>query len=463
MSAGFLNKIKNLFKREKDLEIEHAIPKSQMVGDIQAFLKKSGSFGAATFLYIDVDSFSDILELYGQKSADKVIVELATRIARILPVKGNLSWYKNDEFLVFIPDEDNTARSEKLCQKLFEGIEPVFIGANGEEIKLTVSIGICHFPFAGTTFKELMENLEITTYVSKRDGGNKYTNFFATIYDEEKDNMDYYYEIKQAMKRKEFVLYYQPIIDFKKETICGAEALMRWDSPTKGIQAPQKFIKVMEQSGDIHWVGAWGIDTMLRFYEEVCKEYPDLKLTFSLNLSTKQLLNKGLAEDLIRIAGKHKVKPANVMFEFTDYMIYEEMNVIRSNILALKNYGFKIAVDNFILEGHSVLDIQRSPLDVIKIGRTFLQDIENNAVMERHLDNLMKYSKTNNKVLIAEGIEDAVSLNYVKSKKLRYGSGYYFAKPLNTIGFKEYIARKQWLVELEKAKALEEKELPKTD
>lgn len=450
---------KNLkhFKEEDDIIVENAIPSSQMLQSIQKHIKRVGTFGAATLIYVDLDSFHDLNSLFGPKACDEILREVATRILRVLPYKASITRFQNDEFLVFIRDEDNVVRNEKLCKKILDVINMPFQILIGESINISASLGVCTFPTAGHTVKELLSNLELTTYVSKRDGGNKFTNYYATLSDDEKDNMTYYKEIKEAIQRKEFVLYYQPIIDLKNRIIYGAEALMRWNHPTQGVLSPQKFIKVMEQSGDIRWVGEWGIDTMIRFHMEMQEKYPAIPLILSLNLSTKQLLNPSLANSLIAIASKHHAKPSNFMLEITDFMMYEKIGVIKTNIFKLKDYGFKIAVDGFSLDGQSVQTIQRSPVDVIKLGREFVKNPANNFMREKLLAILLDFASKNNKTIISEGIEGPEGISYVKEQGLQLASGYYFAKPLNAEDFTNYMDRLEWRTQLDVVANLEDK------
>lgn len=446
------------FKEEDDIIVENAITNSQMIQSMQKHFKRVGNFGAATVLYVDIDSFSDLNELFGVKACDEILREMATRIIRILPYKASLTRYRNDEFLIFIRDEDNAARNEKLCKKILDIISMPFQIMLGENIHLTASIGLCTFPTAGTTVKELISNLELTTYVSKRDGGNRFTFYYATLSEEEKENMSYYKEIKEAIRNKEFVLYFQPIIDLENRTIFGAEALMRWNHPTQGVLSPQKFIKVMEQSGDIRWVGEWGIDSMIRFHEVMQNKFPAIPLTLSLNLSTKQLLNPDLANSLISIASRHRAHPGNFMFEITDFMMYEKIGVIKTNIFKLKDFGFKIAVDSFPLDGQSVQTIQKSPIDVIKISRDFVKNINSNFMKEKLLSILMEFSKQNNRKIIAEGIEGAAAVEYIKKQDISLASGYYFAKPVSSADFEAYVEKMMWRPQLDLVANLEDQQ-----
>jgi EAL domain-containing protein (putative c-di-GMP-specific phosphodiesterase class I) len=231
---------------------------------------------------------------------------------------------------------------------------------------------------------------------------------------------------------------------------------MRWNHPTKGVQAPNTFLKVLEQSGDIKWVGEWGVDTMIRIHKQLKDKYPTIPLKFSLNLSTKQLLNPELANSFIALMNKHNARPDNFMLEISEFQMVEKLATIKTNIYKLRDFGFKIAVDAFDLDGQSVQTITRSPMDVIKLGRSFLRDIDNNFMKEKLLQILIKYSIDNSKMLISEGIETAVVAKYVKNQTIRYGQGYYFAKPMSYEAFEEYIERREYKRLLDEVTKLEE-------
>jgi len=445
-------------KEASEVIVENAITKKAMEESIKGYIKRVDKFGAMTLLYVDIDGFGDLNEVFGRETCDQLLKEMAQRILRVLPYKASLTRYKNDEFLVFVKDEDNTQRIEKLATRIVDIINSPYQVLQGEAVSVTCSVGISTYPTAGETFEDLYSNLELTTYVSKRDGGNKFTNFYASIKEEEMDNMLYYQEVKHAILNKEFVLYYQPIVNLVDKTMQGAEALMRWNHPTKGVQAPSTFLKVLEQSGDIKWVGEWGIESMIRMHNMMAEKYPTIPLRFSLNLSTKQLLDSNLANKFIDIMNKNNAKPEHYMFEISDFMVVEKIAVIRTNIYKLRDYGFKIAVDGFELDGQSVQAIQKSPIDVIKLGRSFLKDIENNFMKEKLLQILVKYAIDNNRMIISEGIETAEIGKYVKTQKVSYGQGYYFAKPMGQEAFVEYIDKHQYRVLLDDISALEDSE-----
>lgn len=454
----FIRRNIKLAQEEKEVITENAVTKRSMVSSVKYYIKKVDKFGAFVLISVDLDGFGDLNEIFGEKACDQILKEMAGRIVRILPYKGSLCRYEGDEFLIFIKDEDNKDRIEKVAKQILEVVNAPYQVLAGEAISMTCSIGIVTYPTAGENFDDLRKNIELTSYVSKRDGGNKYTSFYATIAEDETDNMAYYREIKNAIANKEFVLYYQPIVNIKERTLVGCEALMRWNHPTKGVQSPATFLKVLEQSGDIRWVGEWGIDTMIKVHNSLITKFPTTQIRISLNLSTKQLLDSNLANTFINIMKKAGAKPEDYMLEISDFMMVEKIGIIKTNIYKLRDFGFKIAVDGFELDGQSVQAVQRAPIDVIKLGRSFLADVNNNYMKERLLEILVKYGQDNNVDIVSEGIENTDIVRYVKNQNVFLGQGYHFARPMGLEAFEDYIEKKQYRVVLEELSNIEDSE-----
>lgn len=445
-------------KEASEVIVENALTKNQITDSITNYIKKVDRFGAFSLLYIDIDGFADLNDVFGRETCDQMLKEAASRILRVLPYKASLARYQNDEFLVFIKDEDNKARLEKIATQINEIINNPYQVLIGESIRLSASIGVVTYPIAGSSFDELYNNLLLTTYVSKRDGGGRFTSYYSSISEEETSNMEYFQEVKGAIQRNEFTLYYQPIVNLTDGSLNGCECLMRWNHPEKGVQSPATFLKVLEQSGDIAWVGRWGLEEMIKIHNDMASKFQEIKLRFSLNLSTKQLLDPELANSFISIINKAQAKPEDYMLEVSDFMMLEKIAVVKTNIYKLKDFGFKIAVDGFELDGQSVQAIQRSPIDVIKLGRSFLKDIENNFMKERLLEILVKFASDNNKTIISEGVENVEVAKYVKDQNVFLEQGYLFGKPMSYEGFNEYVEKHQYRVVIEDITNLEDTE-----
>lgn len=442
------SKIKKYLKDRNDSISSRFIPNKQIFKLMQKHFKSVGNFGTATLILVDIDNFRNLKEVYGEEIGDKIITEVSKHLIALIPSEASISLLNTDGFLIFIPDEGLQSRVEKLCKKMLEAVKSSSNTEDLQHLSLSASIGVCTYPQSGSTVKELLEGVNLTTAVSKRSGGNKVTSYYATLSNDERSNMVQYEEIRTAIQKKEFILYYLPIIDITNQKLFGTEALTRWNHPTKGILPPKEFMQLLEQTGDIHWVGRWGMDRMVRFQQSLNIKYPELHLVFSLNLSLKQLLNPDLAVDFIEIIKQLNAKPSRIMLEITDFMVYKNMKVIEANITKLKAFGFRIAADCFPLNPQSVLAIQNSPIDVIKLSKDFLKDITNNFSQEKLLENLIEYCKKNNKMIICDGIETKDLLQYVKSQNLEFGSGFYFAKALDIPSLMKYIEEEKWKEQL---------------
>ncbi len=429
-------KIKRYFVDGEIFFAENLLSKQQINKIIKKHIKKVGNFGTASLIMVDIDEYQNILDSHGEEIASNVLNKVIDSINTLLPDDSLLSIIKSGSLLIFIPNEGNQSKIEKLCKKI---IENICSSAQDYETKITASIGVCIYPRSGNTLKQLLDNLNLATFVSKRNGGNKVTSYYETLSDEERNYMLNYEEIRTAIKKREFVLYYQPIIDFKNNKIYGFETLIRWNHPTKGLLSRIDFINLLEQTGDIHWLGQWELEKILRFQQSVNNKYPSENFIFSLNLSLKQLLNPLLAKSLIEVVKQINVKTNKILIEITDFVVYEKMKVVQANITRLKAYGFKIAADDFVVNPQSVLSVQNCPIDVIKLQKNFLKDIINNFSSERLLVDLIDYCNKTKKIIICDGIESIELYNYVKNQNIEYGSGLYFSKPVDNSNLLKFI------------------------
>lgn len=432
------------FKEESSVILNESLSKTDIKRTVTKYLNKVGAYGACSLLYCDLDGFTNLNEMLGRKACDEILKEVALKILRALPYNATFSLYNNDEFLIFVKEQNDREALEALAKKICDVVNTDYRITVSEDINLTCSIGCVTYPTCGTTFGELLTNLELSTYVSKRDGGNKFTTYYSTLTELEKENFAMFSEVKQAIKNKEFVLYYQPIIDIEKNTIFGAEALMRWNHPSQGIISPQRFLPVLEQSGDIKWVGEWGLETIVKEYLTLSAKHVEFDLKISLNLSTKQLLNPNLSSQFIDIVKKYGVEPSHFMLEIGEYTAYDRLGKVKNNLLKLRDYGFLVAVDGFDLDESALFNIERAPIDVIKLDRTFLSDKTKDSIKEKFVALLVEFAKTHDHQLICEGIENQEMVEYIRKNGIKFGQGYYYSKPLAEEDFVQYIAGRKW-------------------
>lgn len=433
------------FKEENDILNDKTLSKNEMNKSISSYIKKVGRFGDFTLIYIDIDNFTSLNEIFGKEQCDEFLQEISQRFSKRLPYRTVISKYNNDEFLIFIKENLTYENACKITESLLSDVKQKLFVSTNESIVLTASAGVCLYPSCGKTLNDLIRNLELATYISKREGGAKYTVFYNTLTKEETNNFKFFKEVKQAILNKEFCLYYQPIMDLNRNELYGFEALMRWNHPERGVLPPKEFIDIMDKSGDIYWVGKWGLELLTKMLPEVQKLTPNGECHISLNLSTKQLTYESLADDLILVAKKSGVNPKNIILEIGGYTMFEKLDNVKQNLMKLRDFGFMTAVDGFELDYSTLTRIQKEPIDMIKLNRTFLTDVNSNdEIREKFVKMLTESAAIAKRLVVAEGIETPDNVEYIKKQDIVYGQGYLYSKPMPDSEVLDFVRYRKW-------------------
>lgn len=440
----FLIKL-NIKKLSEDNNVidDKLVSKAEMDRSITSYIKKVGKFGDFSLIYIDIDNFTNTNELFGSEQCDEFLKEIAARFERRYPYRTVISRYKADEFLIFIKENLTYEQVCKVCENLLSDVRTKLFVSTDESIVLTASAGICLYPSCGRDTANLVKNLELATYISKREGGNKYTVYYNNLTKDETSNFEFFKEVKAAIANKEFCLYYQPMIDLIHDTVYGFEALMRWNHPKEGVLPPAKFITIMEQSGDIYWVGKWGLELLAQKLLELQKA-GNADINVSLNLSSKQLTYEDLSDDLILVAKKAGVDAKHIILEVNGYQMFSGAMNVKNNLLKLRDYGFKVAVDGFDLDYTTITRIAKEPIDIIKLNRSFLSDIENNDIKEKFVHMLVETSDSINRTVISEGVETKEHEEYIEKNGIKFAQGYYYSKPMEDSLVLDFVRYKKW-------------------
>lgn len=435
--------------REKDnVLVDTMITKQEMRTSINTYASKVGSYGQFSLFYIKLDDYETHKEILGEDLLKENVKNFAERLVYEFKGEANICQYDNDSFLIFDKNEYDYESLEDIAKKILDIVGESY-NVRNQNISITASIGVAMYPTCGTGFKELFENLELATYIAQRDGGNKYILYYNELREKESSNLEYFNEVRGAMDRGELTLYYQPIIDVKSKALYGFEALLRWEHPTKGIISPANFIPILEQSGDIAYLSRWCLTQVITKIEEIETVYPNRDIKIGINLSVKQMVDENMAPEFAKIIKKHNVNTNKIILEVAQYAMFEKMNQVRVNILRLRDLGFGIATDGLGLDFKSIAQIESKPIDVLKLDRTFLSDIEDNQIQEKYVQMLLENANKTNRVVISEGVEDFKHLEYVKKQNIEYVQGYYIAKPFDSKELVDYIHSEDWLLKID--------------
>lgn len=428
------------YRDELTLFIDGALSKNEIIFSITSHISKIPKDMSFSLMLMSFDKFEEVVNIFGEKEAQKILERFVANIDKALPQKVQIGRYSKDEFIIAIRGDYSRADTMRLAERIREAAALPIKVVGGTETNQHVSIGIAYYPYHGRNFKQLFNSLTLALYIAKRAGGDSIILYSDEMNAQESENVRFYSEIKDAIANKQFMLYYQPIIDIDSHHIYGAEALLRWQHPEYGVLSPNKFIHIIEQSGDINWVGNWGIECLIKEYLLLKKMFPAQHFQLSMNLSPKQLANENLIMNFQNLVKKYRVLAKNITLEIIEFAIFEKHDVVRDNLTKLKELGFQIAVDGFAMD-HTILEkIGSLPLDIIKLDRDFLQEDEESSLLKtRYAEMLIEFAEKNNKKIICEGIENYEMLQKAGNYNINLLQGFYFSKPISEEDFHKYL------------------------
>lgn len=429
---------------ETNVLLEEFVSRSEIVRSIEYYIGRIGAFGNFTLFYFEIDDFDNLQQTLGREEMEKLLLELGSRLVKDLPSRMTMCHYSADGFLLFSKTEFDPDSVRETAQDILDQVVRPYTVFGGEEISITISMGVVMYPTCGSNFKELMSNLELANYVSRRSGQNKFTLYYQELRERESENLAYFKEVKDAIKNKEFTLYYQPIIDLKNNDIFGFEALLRWNHPVHGVLSPFNFISILEQSGDIHWVGLWGLEELIKESLILQEKFKDKDIKLSLNLSTKQLMSDTVSDDFRKLVRKYRIDPKKIILEIGEFAMYEQVDIIRTNLLRFRDIGFLVAVDGLGLDYTTLSSIEKQPIDMLKLARDFLEDMNNNFIKEKYVGMLVDYSNTTNRLVVSEGVENSEMVEYIQKNGINLAQGYYYSAPFADSEVIHYIEEEMW-------------------
>lgn len=418
-------------KEERLNRVEGMIDKSALLTDISYYISKYQRDGAFALMMVSIENMDDFLEAFGRKEANKLITTIAERLKKTLPVYALTSRFAYDRFVIYLKHEDSNASIRNISQDIIDALKkPVHLfGENTYELLTSVAATI--YPIHSTKIKGLLENLEMAIYVAKKQGYNNYVVYNENIGEQETENLKYYQEIKNAIARKEFTLFYQPMLDLENNSVYGFESLLRWQHPEFGLLPPAKFINIMEQTGDIFWIGLWGFEELIKYYAEVRKTFPYEEFCASINVSPRQIYDPKFIEGIAKLAKKYRIDTTKFVFEFAEFTIFEKQEAIKNHIAQIKSFGFKVAIDGMGLDTNILAKLDQAPIDIIKINREFLKNYEEDQAMRNVVQMLVDFGKKFGKRIVIEGVENQEAANIAQSLGIKLAQGYHFSPPVN--------------------------------
>ncbi len=407
-------------------------------------------------MFVDLDRFKQINDTFGHSLGDLLLKGIAERLRSCLrrsdcisrlelgETEPSVGRFGGDEFTILIPDIPNARAVAKIAKRIMETISEQF-ELDRQEIFVTPSIGISIYPHDGKTAESLLKNADVAMYAAKDKGRSGYHFFNETMNKKTFDKLTLENHLRKAIKRDEFTIYYQPKVEIKTGKLVGAEALLRWNHPTKGLITPSKFIPIAEETGLIKPMGLWG-------FHAVCKQSVKWQkrglppIPISVNLSAVQFQQRDLTDKIIRILLETKMDPKLIEMEITESTIMQNEEDAGRVLMRLKDLGISISIDDFGTGYSSLYYLKRFTLDALKIDRSFIKDLRTDPDDRAITTAIIALARTLGLKVIAEGVEEIAHLKFLLEMGCDHAQGFFFSPPLPAEGFIQYVSKHYELV-----------------
>ena len=381
-------------------------------------------------LFLDLDHFKTINDSLGHAVGDSLLQQVALRISQRMRDEDTAARLGGDEFIILLsevgdePDEamDNVMNLAESILHLFD--MPFYV--DGHELHVTVSIGIALFPLIESSTDQLLQKSDVAMYEAKQAGRNTIRIFLPEMQQTVDNRRATEKGLHRALAEDELELYYQPQID-ADNNIIGLEALLRWNHPVKGIIAPEEFIDIAEKTGLIIRIGDWVLNTACNHLSQISANN---ELTMCINVSPRQFSEPSFVDKVKNVISETGVNPENVQLEITEGMVLRDIESAINKMQKLKSAGVGLSIDDFGTGYSSLAYLKRLPIDILKIDKSFILDVdkdENDAVIVDTIIAMAKHMKID---IVAEGVETEQALQFLKSRGCRKFQGYIFGRPM---------------------------------
>jgi diguanylate cyclase (GGDEF)-like protein len=395
---------------------------------LQAALERVGRTPSGlAVLFIDLDGFKPINDSFGHAAGDEVLRQVGQRLLETAGEGDLVARVGGDEFLLLLEQPDHPWAASALAQRVLRALGRTYALPHAVEVSLSCSIGIALFPQHGPVGK-LIANADAAMYAAKSVGGSTFAFFEPRMDVDVREQVELQRDLRLAMERGELQLYYQPKVDARTAQVTGAEALVRWQHPTRGTVSPQVFIPVAERFGMIGALGAWVVDEACRQVRAWLDE--GLRIRVAVNLSVHQLRQEDLVPRIERALREYRVEPKLLSFEITESVAMEDTQATMRAFSQLAQVGVLLAIDDFGTGHSSLAYLRKLPARQLKIDRSFVADIERSADALAVVDAVVSLAHALGLRVVAEGVETEAQRDLLLGLGCDELQGFLVAKPM---------------------------------
>ena len=378
-----------------------------------------------TLLYIDLDRFKPINDVYGHAVGDQLLIEVAQRMRGMVREEDLVARMGGDEFAIVQTAVGQPAAAATLAQRLIERMSDPFL-FDGMRLTLGMSIGIAVYPMSGANAADLRRNADIALYRAKESGRNTYRFFDAAMEVREKARFQMEQDLRDAVGMQSFHVMYQPIADVETDAVVGFEALLRWDHPTLGAVGPEEFVTLAELNGLLMPLGRWVMET-------ACTEAASWPagLRVAVNLSPLQFRQGNLTEEVTDVLRRTGLAPDRLELEVTEGLLLEDSGPVLQTMYALQALGIVITLDDFGTGHASLSYLRRFPFNKLKIDKSFIRDMHVDPQSEAIVEAVLSLSCRLGLNVVAEGVETQAQLDILRELRCPLVQGFLKGRPMS--------------------------------
>ncbi|PHX40145.1 diguanylate cyclase, partial [Pseudomonas sp. NZIPFR-PS5] len=380
-----------------------------------------------SLLLVDIDNFKRINDSLGHQTGDKLLISLARRLRNSLSPTGILARFASNEFAVLLDDTSPEEGQRVASQVLSTLDKPMFV--DNQLISVTGSVGLACAPIHGRDPQTLMKNAGLALHKAKANGKHQVQVFTEALNAEASYKLFVENNLRRALTQNELEVFYQPKLCLRSGRLLGMEALLRWNHPEKGMIRPDQFISVAEETGLIIPIGKWVARQSCRMSKQLTAAGYG-KLHVAINVSPKQFSDPELVSSLASILRDEQLDPSLLELELTEGLLLEATEDTRLQLESLKTLGLTLAMDDFGTGYSSFSYLKKFPIDVIKIDRSFIRDIPDDQDDMEITSAVIAMAHNLKLTVVAEGIETAEQLAFLRRHRCDVGQGYLFDKPI---------------------------------
>ncbi|MDQ1013891.1 aminotransferase class I/II-fold pyridoxal phosphate-dependent enzyme [Streptomyces afghaniensis] len=395
----------------------------------RALLRGSRESSLTCLLYIDLDDFKLVNDTMGHRAGDHLLIAVGNRLARTLRRTDTAARLGGDEFAVLMEDAKQPLDAELLAAQVIQTLGRPF-DLDDESVTVSASVGVATARDS-TDAEELLGHADLALYAAKAAGKRQWRRYRPLLRSRMVERHDLQSQLAQAVADKAFSLRYQPVVDITGGEVVGFEALVRWPGEHRPSVAPDQFISLAEETGQIGPLGSWVLENAVSDIADLQRQPGPARPPYvSVNVSARQFRDAGFIEQVGQALSTPGLEPGSLQLELTETVLLHRDDRLQTVLHTLKELGVHIAVDDFGTGFSSLRYLRDFPIDVLKIDKSFIDDIARDAQQVALVEGIVRIADTLGLEVIAEGIEDMAQRDLLAGMGCRFGQGYLFARPM---------------------------------